>query len=100
MGTLSSSSTLAEVQAAYDDNASYASDNSATKAGVFITACRILLNRLPMQSQRAGSAFQLDKQSLREQLTRAEQWVAAHGGAGSSSGISSSRHLSFQDFRT
>jgi len=38
MSALSCSSTLAEIQAAYDDNACYAEQGSASKAKIFITA--------------------------------------------------------------
>ncbi len=43
--TLSSSSTLVEVEAAYDDNSAYAENNSVAQAKIFAQACRILLRR-------------------------------------------------------
>jgi hypothetical protein len=49
MGTLTAASTLAQVEASYDNNASYAEDNSPTKAKAFVTACRFLLRRLPAE---------------------------------------------------
>ena len=49
MSTLTSASTLAQVQAAYADNASYVEDNSVAKCRAFITACTILLLKLPAE---------------------------------------------------
>jgi hypothetical protein len=43
MSTLSSSSTLAQIEAAYADNCSYSEDNSVAKCRAFVTACRLLL---------------------------------------------------------
>jgi len=100
MSTLSSTSTYAEVLAAYDNGASYAEDNSTSKAASFETACRILLRREPVQTGRAGSAIVLDKQSIREELQRVRSWLAARGGASASAQTSSSRHLSFEGFRS
>ena len=49
MSTLTSASTLAQVKAAYADNASYVEDNSVAKCRAFITACTILLLNLPAE---------------------------------------------------
>ena len=59
MSALSSSSTLVQVENAYDDNASYAEDESVAKCRAFLTACRILLRRMPAQTGAAGDAGQL-----------------------------------------
>ncbi len=45
MPTLTSASTDAQVEAEYDDTASYAEDLSVAKARRFVTACRILVRR-------------------------------------------------------
>ena len=50
MSTLTSSSTIAQIEAAYTDNASYVEDNSVAKCRAFITACTILLLKLPAES--------------------------------------------------
>ena len=47
MSTLSSSSTRADVEAAYADDASYVEDASVPKARVFVTACRLLILKYP-----------------------------------------------------
>lgn len=57
MATLNSSSTDAEVWAAYDDNASYEEDGSRAKALAFLTACRILRRRLPISGSRDGQSI-------------------------------------------
>jgi hypothetical protein len=99
MADITSASTLAEVQAAYDDNASYAEDNSVTKARAFETAAMVLLRREPQQAGRNGTAFTLDKQSVREELARVRSWLSARNQANGSSGATS-RHLSFENFRS
>lgn len=79
MSTLSSSSTLAEIQAAYDDNASYAENGSAAEAAIFITACRMLIRRLPKHVAHGGrGAEEVDLQVdlIRDELKTAEQWLA------------------------
>lgn len=96
MATLSSSSTDAEVRAAFDDNASYAEDNDTTKAAALETACLILLRREPLQGGRNGTMFALDKQSVREVLARVRLWLSARGASG---GGASSRHYDFRNFR-
>ena len=50
MSALTSASTLTDVQNAYVDNASYAEDASIAKAKAFVTACRILLLKLPAEA--------------------------------------------------
>lgn len=78
MSTLSGSSTLAQVRAAYDDNASYAEDASVAKAKAFVTACRILLGRLPQQITQANrQGVQMDLKRIQEELERAQRYVSA-----------------------
>jgi len=95
MSTLSSSSTDAEVRAAYDDNASYEEDGSLAKAKAFVTAVRFLLRRQPKRfaaGGRDGEEIELDPRVLQDQLCSAQSYVAAN----SSTGI---KHVSFEDFR-
>lgn len=98
MSTLDSSSTLAEVQAAYDDNASYAEDDSTAKAAAFVTACRFLLRRLPRRAAHGGRGaeeVELELRLIREELNAASQWLAVKGATGG--GI---KHVSFENFRS
>lgn len=95
MSSLSSASTDAEVWAAYDDNASYAEDNSASKAAAFVTACRILLRRTPKRARQGmRHEVEFDPATLRKELEAAQQWIASNSTTGG--GI---KHVSFQGFR-
>lgn len=88
MSTLSSASTNAQVEAAYDDNASYAEDASVTKAKAFITACRIILRRKSGRSGKSGAFVEFDRNLIRQELQAAQAYVSANdttagaGGAG------------------
>jgi hypothetical protein len=98
--TLSAASSLAEVQAAYDDNASYAEDRSPQKARAFVTACRILLRRLPRRASRggrAGNEVELDPRILQEELLAAQRWLLRNDTSDSTAGRVS--ELSFERFR-
>lgn len=101
MSTLTSSSTDAQVFAAYDDAASYAEDDDPAKAKLFVTAVRILLRRLPTFSAHGTARTQLSTELLQKQLERAEEWLASNdtetvsaGGAGVAT------HFSLEGFRT
>lgn len=97
MSMLSSSSTLAEIVAAYADNASYEEDSSASKAAAFITACRLLLLKIPKRTKHAGgSEIEVDPAQVREEMAAARNWSAANGGTSGSGGY---RHASFENFR-
>jgi hypothetical protein len=96
---LSSSSTLAEVEAAYDDNASFEEDRDVTKCRAFMTAVRILLRRNPEEAgtRESNAKFRMDL--LADELKRAQQWLAANdtGSAGASG--PSVIHQDFSSFR-
>lgn len=77
MAEVSSSSTLAQVQASYQDNASYAEDNSVTKAKRFVTACRILIQRQPSNVVKGSNQVSLNLQLLHEELKAAQKWLEA-----------------------
>jgi hypothetical protein len=76
MATLSSSSTDAEVQAAYDDNASYEEDASATKARAFVTACIILRGRVPVSAAKGSASATIAQYD--GEIMAARQWIAAN----------------------
>jgi hypothetical protein len=98
MATLSSSSTLAEVQAAYRDNASYDVDESTTKAGEFITACRMLLLMIPKRAAHGGRGaeeVETDPVVLRAELQEAQRWLRAKRAASAGR----VRHFSFENLR-
>src|SRR5688572_20583284 len=86
MSTLSSASTLAQVEAAYDDNASYTEDGSVAKAKAFGTACRFLLRRLPAEADTRESHVRLSPEELRRSIAEALAWIQANDTAGDSGG--------------
>lgn len=77
MSSLSSSSTLAQVWAAYEDNASYEEDLSTTKAKAFITACRILLRRTPSSQTKGSNQVNYDPGHIAKELEHAKVWLEA-----------------------
>ena len=81
VSTLTSSSTLADAEAAWDDNADYAEVGSTTKAQAFIQAGRILLRRLPSRvaSGRGAADTTLNVGAIERQLQQAQRWLAANG---------------------
>jgi len=77
--TLTSTSTLSEICAAYDDSVDYDLVGSVDKAKQFIQACRMLLRRLVGDSTQ-GESRVVHGQNLteiRQQLARAQQWLDA-----------------------
>jgi hypothetical protein len=90
VSTLTSASTLAQVNAAYDDNASYEEDVSVAKAKAFITACRFLLRRVPKRAiqggRGGGNEVEIDPAVVADAMKRAQQWLSTQpvsaGGSG------------------
>lgn len=80
MATLSSTSTLAEVLAAYRDNASYEEDGSVAKARAFITAVRFQLGYAQRERKggASGAEHEFNLEMLREELKDARAFVAAY----------------------
>jgi hypothetical protein len=79
MSALNSSSTRQEILDAYADNASYAEDGDATKARAFITACRILLLKIPRRVARGGPAseeIEMEPRLIMDQIDEAKRWLA------------------------
>jgi hypothetical protein len=72
MSALTSTSTDAQVFAAYDDNASYAEDNSPAKARAFITACRILLRRVPKETGTREAHLTLTPDLIQKEMQAAQ----------------------------
>jgi hypothetical protein len=97
---IDSSSTLEAVQAAYDDAASYAEDNSITKARAFVTACRILLRRMPRSSGDQVSHLALSPELIQAEIERGMQWIAANDTGVSGSAGPGTTRSDFQNFRS
>lgn len=96
MSTLNSDSTNAQVWAAFDDNASFEEDASATKAAAFVTACRILLRRMPRRMDADGQMAEFNTAFIQSELQRASRYVAA---AGSAAGGGARKYFDFGDCR-
>src|SRR5687767_9470326 len=79
MSTITSSSTIAQVQASYVDNASYAEDGSAAKAKTFLTACRVLLLKLRAQAGTREGTMRLNPELIQREMGEAREWLAANG---------------------
>jgi len=94
MATLSKSSTDQDVWDAYDDNASYREDGSASKAAIFVTACEILLRRRPERISTSGYAVDFDSLRIESALDRAIGWESTNASSGESV-----RHASFSRMR-
>lgn len=94
MSTLSSSSTLAEIKDAYLDNGSYEEDDSTTKAAAFITACRLLLIKLPKKAVKSAAEVELEPGLIKAELTSARRWLATKGAVGG--GVT---HVDMRGFR-
>ena len=98
--SLSSSSTLTEVIAAYRDNALYDVDSDTTAARTFIHACR-MLKVMVMKSQSAGGqgghAQEFDTEQLAKEEAKAEAWLDANTAEDSGSRYV---HADFRDYRS
>lgn len=73
---LDSTSTLAEVKAAYADNAAYDELGSVPKAKAFVTACRLLIFLLPTAAGQGGETITLDKAGLLAEMSQAKAWLS------------------------
>ncbi len=100
MSTITSTSTLGQVQASYVDNASYAEDSSVAKCKAFITACRVLILRLPAQTGTREAQLQLNPDLIQKEMKAAQEWLEGPGAAlgGTSAGPRVTR-ASFENFR-
>ena len=81
---IDSTSTFAQVEAAYDDTACYAEQNDPAKARAFITAGTILLRRMPEASGTKEANFQYRMDLIAKQIEKAEAWLAANDYSSSS----------------
>lgn len=99
MSTINSSSTLAQLEAAYDDNCSYAEDNSPAKCRTFMTACRMLLRRYPRMVGTGQNHTHFNPDLLQKELETAQEWLEANDtGSPQASGPRITR-TSFEQFR-
>lgn len=101
--TLSSSSTRAEVLAAYADSASYDENQSLAQARSFVSACRLLLSPKFSVKRSAhggdGQEVELDLQMTKELMNSAIAWIDANQHLASSGNSSGVIHADFTGFR-
>ena len=78
---LNSKSTFEDIQAAYNDSASYTEDADIDKAKRFITACRLMLNPtfLPRVTEHAGERTELFLEAIERQIKQAIDFVVEGG---------------------
>jgi len=99
---ITSSSTLAQVRAAYEDAAHYEEDGSATQARALITAANVLILRLSSEAAEGSERVRLDEnlRQLRQAIEDARAYIASNpdttGSTGAGAGV---RHVSFENFR-
>jgi hypothetical protein len=79
---LSSTSTTADVLAAYADNADFEETNDVAKARAFISACRLLLSpkhtlKRSVSGGRSGSEVELMPEVIERRMDEARRFVAA-----------------------
>lgn len=70
-----SSSTLAQVEAAYDDNADYRDSSDISKAREFAKACRILVRRYLSGVSNDGTSVNRNVELIKDQLANVETWL-------------------------
>ena len=73
---ITSSTTEAELQAAYLENCTYLEENSTTKAAAFISVCRALLAR-PVSSGKGTFHAAWSHGELLSQIKAAKRWLEA-----------------------
>lgn len=100
MSTLTSSSTIAEIEAAYVDNASYVEDKDVAKCRAFITAARILLIKLPVSQAKAGASLTYSIDSVRDALKEAQKWLEDHSTDDDDRAGPRVTRVDFRNFRT
>lgn len=88
---LSSTSTLAEIKAAYIDNAMYDVNGSVSQAGLFLQACRILMLLMPSMASNDRVSLSLSPTLIDKQIDQVTMFLNTRGG-----GV---RFFSTQNFR-
>lgn len=99
MSTINSQSTTAQVEAAYDDNASYAEDNSPSKCRTFMTACRMLLRRYPRMMSTGQSHTHFNPDLMQKELADAQEWLEANDTEAPETSGPRITRASFEQFR-
>lgn len=96
MSSINSASTLDQVKAAYDDNCSYQEDSDPGKCAAFITACTMLIRRLPLETSKEGQTLRLAIEQIKSELKQARAWLATSSSAAAGGGVLYSDFSSFR----
>ena len=101
MSGITSASTIDQVEAAYIDNASYAEEGSVAKARAFVTACRVLLLKMPKETGSRDSRLTLNPELIHQEMSLAQDWINASdsGASSSQAGGPNVSRMSFEEFR-
>lgn len=98
--SLSSTSTKAEVNAAYEDNCGYDVEGDVTKARAFVVACRFLIRRMAEEVQHGDEVVKDRYEKIQAELGKAESWIGANDAtAKTRTGCGSVRVFSVENFR-
>lgn len=76
---------MQEIKDAYDDNASYDEDSSVAKAKIFVTACRLLLRKIPKRSVhggRGGEEIEIQPDLIQREMDIAKAYITANQDSG------------------
>jgi hypothetical protein len=99
--SLTSSSTDAEVSAAYLTNLDYDIDGSVSKAREFMRACRFLIHKMAQEIEHGGKRVQDTYLKYQSELAKAEGWLRLNDTAYSSPAAGRVvLHRSLEEFRT
>ena len=104
VSTITSTSTIADIEAAYLTNLSYEEDASVSKGKAFVSACRAILAIRPEEAVKggggkSGSSLRFNVAAVQAQLEACQRWLAANDDTGSDSS-GSVRHVDFANFRS
>ena len=97
MATIDSTSTDADITAAYMGNCGYREDDSATMAAAFVTACMAMMARGITRFQHGEEALHFSPEDLRELVKDAQSFIRSKGGV--TAGGSGVVRVSLQRFR-
>lgn len=94
--SLDSSSTYAEIEAAYLDNAGYDEEGSTAKAKAFVVACRLLMLVWPKRADHGDTRLETSIEQIQAELTAAQRWLATHPTDGAAARV---KHVDFRNYR-
>jgi hypothetical protein len=100
---LDSTSTDAQVVAAYNDYSRWRTTGSADDARLFVQAGELLLVRQPAAMAADGHSMTLNSQQIQRAVDDAKAWLRSNGGEAATStgsGVNRVLHRSFGGLRT